>query len=301
MWDELGIAPCHDAKAIRRAYAARLKKLDPDRDPEAFARLRYALQWALDGGDDDRVDDELTCRLAAARRTAMPRPGRARARSRRRITASPRPCLPRCRRRRASSAPELPPPDSPSDRDDIRDRALLIALDAALRRHDATQATTLYYRAAATGALSLENAPDVVERLHCGGGRRQGARRRQPSRPDPHAGPGRAGVPRPGPIRAAAAPAGAPAGGGLVRRSAGHGDAAQRPHRAAPRQDRPAAARAHRQALASARRQDGAQELARSIQGSMRPGCRIASIRRGSRSWTAGCGGGRWSRCRSSA
>ena len=66
----------------------------------------------------------------------------------------------------------VPPPESartpaisPSDRDDIRDRAVLLALDAALRQHDATQATTLYYRAAATGALSLASAPDVVERL----------------------------------------------------------------------------------------------------------------------------------------
>src|SRR6202035_1471609 len=52
MWDELGIAPCDEAKAIRRAYAARLKKLDPDRDPEAFARLRRALEWALNGAGD---------------------------------------------------------------------------------------------------------------------------------------------------------------------------------------------------------------------------------------------------------
>jgi hypothetical protein len=47
MWDELGIRPCDDPKAIRRAYAARLKKLDLDRDPAAFARLREALEWAL--------------------------------------------------------------------------------------------------------------------------------------------------------------------------------------------------------------------------------------------------------------
>jgi curved DNA-binding protein CbpA len=47
MWDELGIPPCHDQKTIRRAYAARLKKLDPDREPAAFARLRHAFEQAL--------------------------------------------------------------------------------------------------------------------------------------------------------------------------------------------------------------------------------------------------------------
>ena len=53
MWDELGIGPCHDPKAIRRAYAARLKKLDPDRDPAAFTRLREALGNHI-SDDDDR-------------------------------------------------------------------------------------------------------------------------------------------------------------------------------------------------------------------------------------------------------
>jgi len=51
MWDELGISPSDDPKAIRRAYAARLKALDPDRDPAAFARLRAALEWALSEAD----------------------------------------------------------------------------------------------------------------------------------------------------------------------------------------------------------------------------------------------------------
>ena len=59
----------------------------------------------------------------------------------------------------------LQPPLPASAHDDIRDQALLVALEAALRRGDANAATALYYRAAATGALSLESAPDVTERL----------------------------------------------------------------------------------------------------------------------------------------
>jgi hypothetical protein len=51
------------------------------------------------------------------------------------------------------------------DHDDIRDQALLIGLDAVLRRREASEATTLFYRASATGALSLERGPDVIERL----------------------------------------------------------------------------------------------------------------------------------------
>ena len=46
-WDELGIEPTGDRKAVRRAYAARLKDLRPDEDPAAFARLRPAYERAL--------------------------------------------------------------------------------------------------------------------------------------------------------------------------------------------------------------------------------------------------------------
>jgi hypothetical protein len=59
-WDELGIAPTGDAVALRRAYVARLKTLDVDRDPAAFMRLRRAFDEALGNlalevvaGDDD--------------------------------------------------------------------------------------------------------------------------------------------------------------------------------------------------------------------------------------------------------
>jgi len=155
MWDELGIAPCDDAKTIRRAYAARLKTLDPDRDPEAFARLRRAFEWALNGGGDEpphaaRPDRAAEPAESIVRTAARSEPEAAHS------TAS---------RAENPRAPALHPPAPSTDHDDIRDRALLMAFDGALRRRDANEATVLYYRAAATGALSLESAPEALERL----------------------------------------------------------------------------------------------------------------------------------------
>jgi hypothetical protein len=160
MWDELGIAPCHDAKAIRRAYAVRLKTLDPDRDPEAFARLRRALESALQGsgGTASAASADSDAPAAGISRPAArsePEPDRVEPEA----GHSPAPHAENDRE------PELHPPAPSADHDDIRDRALLMALDGALRRRDADAATVLYYRAAATGALSLERAPDMLERL----------------------------------------------------------------------------------------------------------------------------------------
>jgi hypothetical protein len=170
MWDELGIAPCEDPKAIRRAYAARLKKLDPDRDPEAFARLRKAFERALNGA----VGDERPRSSAASQPPASTESDADAAEEDRDPTtcsaaeadhsqpAAAPSSVPHPDNRQDS---DLRPPAPAPDRDDVRERALLIALDAALRRRDGKEATVLYYRAAATGALSLESAPDVIERL----------------------------------------------------------------------------------------------------------------------------------------
>ena len=47
MWEILGIAPIPDIKAIKRAYAAKLKLTHPQDDPVAFQKLRQAYDWAL--------------------------------------------------------------------------------------------------------------------------------------------------------------------------------------------------------------------------------------------------------------
>ena len=47
MWHELGIAPSRDPRAIKLAYAARLKQVHPEDDPAGFQRLRVAYEWAL--------------------------------------------------------------------------------------------------------------------------------------------------------------------------------------------------------------------------------------------------------------
>ncbi len=45
-WKKLGIEPTSDKRAIKRAYAGKLKAIDPDKDPKAFLTLRDALQAA---------------------------------------------------------------------------------------------------------------------------------------------------------------------------------------------------------------------------------------------------------------
>ncbi|WNC93045.1 J domain-containing protein [Paraburkholderia sp. FT54] len=46
-WDVLGIESSADERAVRRAYARLLKQQRPDEDTEAFQRLRYAYESAL--------------------------------------------------------------------------------------------------------------------------------------------------------------------------------------------------------------------------------------------------------------
>ena len=47
VWTVLAIEPTSDEREIRRAYAARLRVVRPESDPDGFQRLRRAYEWAL--------------------------------------------------------------------------------------------------------------------------------------------------------------------------------------------------------------------------------------------------------------
>lgn len=66
-WKTLGIAPTSDTRAIRVAYTAKLKAIDPETDPKAFIELREAFeaakvqsQWVDELDDEDLDGDEDT-------------------------------------------------------------------------------------------------------------------------------------------------------------------------------------------------------------------------------------------------
>jgi hypothetical protein len=161
VWDVLAIAPTDDPKAIRRAYAARLKQIDPDRERETFARLRHALEWALAYArqpprqprhepvrDAVPVDDARPVAVEVAQALQ----------GRYDVHVFP-----------AKSPDALrkpPPPPPPADAQEREnDRALLIGLESALQRGDARAAWQLYVRAAATGALPLGGTDRMLARL----------------------------------------------------------------------------------------------------------------------------------------
>ncbi|MEQ1689182.1 MAG: hypothetical protein ABL874_11480, partial [Sphingopyxis sp.] len=63
-WSVLGLTPSATDRDVRRAYAQRLRTIDPDSDPQGFAKLRQARDRALDTirarktPEEDRADSD---------------------------------------------------------------------------------------------------------------------------------------------------------------------------------------------------------------------------------------------------
>ncbi len=184
MWDVLAIAPTDDPKAIRRAYAARLRQIDPDRERETFAQLRQALEWALAGATapprpspapppptsaHDPVPEDPPPSPPPVRVETAPAPPAdqdvricpVKPATVHRSPPPPRPPAPS----RAPPPPPAPPSLAAGLDDRASDRALLIALETALQRGDADEAAQLYVRAAATAALPLGEAEHMLALL----------------------------------------------------------------------------------------------------------------------------------------
>lgn len=56
VWGILALAPTDDTAAIRKAYARRLKAIDPETDPSAFIALRQARDFALFIAESDKEE-----------------------------------------------------------------------------------------------------------------------------------------------------------------------------------------------------------------------------------------------------
>ncbi|MEI9994795.1 MAG: hypothetical protein WDM91_09390 [Rhizomicrobium sp.] len=147
MWKTLGIAPTTDAKAIRRAYAQKLRALGPDPDARSFQTLRRAFEGALHHAergavavltaqeDAAAVAEEIAETPATPPAVPVPQP---------RPTPVPAPAAP-------------PEPDEAT--------LLVHAMDAALRDRRYADAFEVNDRGLANGAFTFGAREYLAERI----------------------------------------------------------------------------------------------------------------------------------------
>jgi hypothetical protein len=134
MWEQLGIEPTSDPKAVRRAYAQRLHAIDGDLDPGAFKNLRAAYEQAL-----------RHCEFASRRQArAAPQPAQ------QPIAVAP-------------TAPVQRPPEPSGE--EIERAKMNRALNAALSGGNMREALDIFERAIIEGTIGLGQRDVFVERI----------------------------------------------------------------------------------------------------------------------------------------
>ena len=152
MWQVLGIAPTTNTNAVRRAYVAKLRAIDVEREPAAFIRLREAYEGAFAASasgeidDDTETDDNLaeppeetmlaeeTVDVVPMREATLPEP-------------------------RPLPLPPAPPVDIEFDEDPEW------AIDDALEGGSVAAAWQVFEHAMATGAISLREQVTLTRKL----------------------------------------------------------------------------------------------------------------------------------------
>lgn len=131
-WQLLGIAPTSDLRAVKRAYAAKLKVTSPERDPTGYMQLRDAYEAAKIYAEQQRFAEEIEASQGAPEGND---------------TAADV---------RSEPVPEVEPPPTPQQQAFEELRALLEGrkLDAALQKIEAIQNAQLF--------ASLDDQQDFI-------------------------------------------------------------------------------------------------------------------------------------------
>lgn len=162
-WSILGIEPTKERRAIRKAYAARLKAIDPDSDIAGFQRLRQALEtaeWQAKHGAIDLGVNRLAPGVQAA--AAKPRKRRAKpaesseedAQDQGEEAAAPAPRL-----NVTIRLDPLPPPDPPPPPDPMI--ALRSRFQSLLRKRQRNEQEEAELLAAFDGLLADERMEEI--------------------------------------------------------------------------------------------------------------------------------------------